>query len=325
MDIKLKKVRDQVIVITGASSGIGLVTARMAAERGAKVVGAARNETALRELCDEIRSEGGHATYVDADVGREEEVREVARRAIDDFGRIDTWVNNAGVSIYGRIMDVPVDDMRRLFETNFWGVVYGSKIAVEHLRKTGGALINVGSVVSDAAVPLQGAYSASKHAMKAFTDVLRMELEDERAPISVTLIKPAAIDTPYFRHARNYLEREPQHAPPVYAPNWSPKRSFMRPSIRSATCTSARRRSSCRPWHKYARAPAISSWSRVRFGGSSPTAPPTLIAKTASTSPHTAFRNEAGTKAMSSNRAHIRRHLCIQCSRVLSLWARAWR
>ncbi|MCA1619297.1 MAG: SDR family oxidoreductase [Acidobacteria bacterium] len=218
MSVKLKKLGEQVIVITGASSGIGLVTAREAARRGAKLVLAARAEDALRRLADEINAAGGEAIYVAADVGREGDVRRVAEQALARFGRVDTWVNNAGVSIYGKILDTPVEDMRRLYETNFWGVVYGSVVAAELLRQRGGALINVGSTVSDRAIPLQGVYSSSKHAVKGFTDALRMELEEEGAPVSVTLIKPAAIDTPYTKHAKNLLEKEPAVPPPVYAP-----------------------------------------------------------------------------------------------------------
>jgi short-subunit dehydrogenase len=218
MGVKLKKLNEQVLVITGASSGIGLVTAREAARRGAKLVLAARAEDALHQLADEINASGGEAVYVAADVGREEDVRRVAEAALARFGRVDTWVNNAGVSIYGRIMETPVEDMRRLFETNFWGVVYGSRVAAEILRQRGGALINVGSVVSDRAIPVQGVYSASKHAVKGFTDALRMELEEEGAPVSVTLIKPSTIDTPYTKHAKNLMEKEPSLPPPIYAP-----------------------------------------------------------------------------------------------------------
>lgn len=218
MNIKLKKLSRQVVVITGASSGIGLVTARMAAKRGARLVVAARSEEAVRRLAAEINSEGGRAVYVVADVGKEEEVRRIAETAIERFGGFDTWVNNAGVSIYGKILDIADEDHRQLFETNFWGVVYGSRVACEHLKRHGGALINVGSTLSDRAIPIQGMYSASKHAVKGFTDALRMELEAEEAPISVTLIKPGAINTPYIEHAKNYLEVEPSLPPPVYAP-----------------------------------------------------------------------------------------------------------
>ena len=221
MNVRLKSIRDQVIVITGASSGIGLVTARMAAKRGARVVLTARNRESLRQLAEEIKeneSYRGMATFVAGDVSDEAAVRRVADQAIRQFGRIDTWVNCAGVSIYGPLIDVSLEDQRRLFETNFWGVVNGSRIAVEHLRKEGGALINIGSTLSDRAIPLQGIYCASKHAVKAYTDSLRMEVEHDGLPIAVTLIKPGTIDTPYTEHAKNYLENEMMHPPPVYAP-----------------------------------------------------------------------------------------------------------
>jgi short-subunit dehydrogenase len=218
MKIDLKKISDQVMVITGATSGIGLVTARMAARHGARLVLAARNESALQKLMAEEEFSGGNAVSVKADVGNIIDVRRIAAKAVEAFGRIDTWVNNAGVSIYGRIMDVPDDDHRRLFQTNYWGVVNGSKTAVEHLRENGGALINIGSTLSDRAIPLQGHYCASKHAVKGFTDALRMEIDEQGLPISVTLIKPAAVDTPYKAHARNYLGVMPENPPPVYAP-----------------------------------------------------------------------------------------------------------
>src|SRR6185369_13201757 len=122
-------------------------------------------------------------------------------------------------SIYGRIMDVPMDDFRRLFETNFFGLMNGSRIAAEHMRERGGALINIGSEVSDSPVPVQGVYSASKHAVKGFTDSFRMELEADGYPISVSLVKPTATHTPFPENARNYLSYEPHLPPPVYAPD----------------------------------------------------------------------------------------------------------
>ncbi len=219
MKLKLKKLQNQTVVITGASSGIGLTTARMAAERGAQLVLAARSEDALRELTNEITQGGGRAVFVVADVSQEADVRRIAETAVQHFGGFDTWVNNAATGMYGKLEEVAVDDMRKLFETNFWGLVYGSLEAVKYLKQRGGALINVGSTVSERAVPLQGIYSASKHAVKGFTDALRMELNDENAPVAVTLVKPGAIDTPFTLNAKNYLETEPKHAPPVYAPD----------------------------------------------------------------------------------------------------------
>lgn len=218
MKPRLKKLNEQVVVITGATSGIGLTTARMAAARGARLVLAARNEDALRQLASELEANGGTAVAVVADVGFEDDMRKLAAAAVERFGGFDTWINNAGVSIFGRLEDVSIEDHRQLFQTNFWGVVHGSLVAAQHLRGRGGAIINLGSEVSDRAVPLQGMYSASKHAVKGFTDALRMELEEAGQPISVTLIKPAAIDTMFVAHAKNYLEVEPQLPPPIYAP-----------------------------------------------------------------------------------------------------------
>jgi short-subunit dehydrogenase len=207
-----------VIVITGASSGIGLVTARQAAARGACVVLAARNGHDLQSASDEIRDRGGRALHVIADVADIAQVERIADAAIQEFGRIDTWVNNAAVSMYGRITQLPIADMRRQMDVNYWGQVHGSMSAVRHLRARGGALINVGSALCDRAIPLQANYCAAKHALKAFTDGLRMELEEANVPISVTLVKPASIDTPFFEKAKTYLGVEPQPVPPVYAP-----------------------------------------------------------------------------------------------------------
>ena len=284
MKMKPKPVRDQVIVITGATSGIGLATARMAANRGARLVLAARSEDALRQLADEINaahpyhgqhgtrsarasvrindasddiprgaeildvgrsessgmsfaggsaetdaeaagsSRGGRAISVVADVSNRADVQRIAETAIASFGGFDTWINNAAVAIYGRLEQVAIEDQRRLFEVDYWGTVYGSLAAVRHFRdcfkdhKGTGTLINIGSVLSDRAIPLQGTYSAAKHAVKAFTDSLRMELEEKGFPICVTLVKPTSIDTPYTHHAKNYMDQEPSLPPPVYAP-----------------------------------------------------------------------------------------------------------
>ncbi|MFL6673050.1 MAG: SDR family oxidoreductase [Massilia sp.] len=219
MSVKLRNINEQVMVITGATSGIGLTTARMAAEQGAKLVLAARSADALDQLASELRRKGTQVATVAADVGNRADVERIGQAAMERFGRIDTWVNNAGISIFGRTEDIAPEDHQRLFDTNFWGIVHGSLEAVRHMKtRGGGALINLGSEASDRAVPLQVMYSASKHAIKAFTDGLRMELEKEKAPISVTLIKPAAIDTMFTVHARNYMDKEPALPPPIYAP-----------------------------------------------------------------------------------------------------------
>jgi NAD(P)-dependent dehydrogenase (short-subunit alcohol dehydrogenase family) len=218
MRVRLKPLDEQVVVITGATSGIGLVTARHAARRGARLVLAARNESALRELATELTAQGHDAAYVVVDVADEADVRRIADAAIARFGGFDTWVNNAGVLIYGRVEDVDTADARRLFETNFWGIWHGSRVALEHLRHRGGALINLGSDVSEHAAPLMGPYVASKHAVMGLTDALRVEVREQRLPVAVTLIRPSAIDTPIVARARNVMDVAPRLPPPVYAP-----------------------------------------------------------------------------------------------------------
>ena len=219
MTFHLKPLARQTIVITGASSGIGLTTARRAAKAGARVVLAARNGPVLTAIAEQIRNDGGEAHAVVTDVTQRDEVERLAQAAISTYGGFDTWVNNAGIGIFGRLEAVSDADHRQMFEVNFWGVVYGSLIAAAHLRQRGGALINLGSVLSDVAFPLQGMYCASKHAIKGFTDALRMELKADAAPVSVTLIKPSAINTPFPRHAKNYLDAEPVLPPPLYEPD----------------------------------------------------------------------------------------------------------
>jgi short-subunit dehydrogenase len=169
---------------------------------------AARNEEALKELTAQLTAQGHAVVYVVADVGNEEDVVRISDLAIATFGSFNTWVNNAGVSIFGKIMNVEIPDMKRMFDTNFWGTVYGSRTAVKHFteRQVPGALINVGSIFGDRSNVIQSTYAASKYALHGFTEALRMELEKDKAPISVTLIHPGRIDTPYNEHARSYIK-----------------------------------------------------------------------------------------------------------------------
>lgn len=220
MSLQLKPVRDQVMVVTGATSGHGLCTARMAAEQGAKVMLAARDEAALQEVCREIVAKGGTADYLVTDVAKEEEVQRLSDRTIERFGGYDSWVNNAGIGVYAEILDLKTEDHRQVFETNYWGMVYGSTIAARYLkgRPGGGAVINVGSINSDLPGPLLGAYNASKHAIKGFTLSFRIELMLNKAPVSLTLIQPSAIGTPFPQHARNLTGFKARLPQPIYAP-----------------------------------------------------------------------------------------------------------
>ena len=223
MNVQLKPLEQQTLVITGASSGIGRATALEAARLGARLVLVARDPDTLEDAARQCRTAGAEVETVVADVADRATVDLVAERAVARFGGFDTWVNNAGVSVYGEVKDVPEEDARGVFETNYWGTVHGSLVAADHFRSrasdgTGFALINLGSVLSDRAIPLQGHYSASKHAVKGFTEALRMELEKEGLPVSVTLVKPSATNTPYPEHAGNYMDKEAELPKPTYAP-----------------------------------------------------------------------------------------------------------
>jgi NAD(P)-dependent dehydrogenase (short-subunit alcohol dehydrogenase family) len=213
-----KPLSEQVLVITGASSGIGRVVARHAAERGARVVVAARNVRDLENLADEIRRDGGDAVAVATDVSEEAQVANLVRVAVEQYGRIDTFVANAGVSAYSEFIDQPLEEFRRVVEVNFFGQVTCAKYVLPVLRQSAGAFISVGSTLSDRGVPLQGAYCASKHALKGWIDSLRVELQHRGWPVRVTLIKPSSINTPLFAKARTRLGVQPQPIPPVYDP-----------------------------------------------------------------------------------------------------------
>ncbi|UOF00531.1 SDR family oxidoreductase [Bdellovibrio reynosensis] len=221
-DFKPKAINQQTIVITGASSGIGLATAEMAAKRGANVVLSSRNENELIEICKKLTAAGYKAIGVKADVKNKEDLENLRSQAERAFGKIDTWVNNAGGSIYGPLLEIPEFEERELFETNFWGTRHGCHVAVDAFKGHGGVIINVGSEVSARAIPLQGMYSATKHAVKAYTDALRMELDKDEVPIKVCLVRPTAIDTLFPEHAVNHLKSgEPSLPDPCYHPDYA--------------------------------------------------------------------------------------------------------
>jgi short-subunit dehydrogenase len=232
MGYQQKPLNEQVMVITGASSGIGLATAVSAAEQGVKLALAARSDQALAGITQRLNAEGGQVIAVTCDVTRREELQALAQATVERFGRIDTWVNNAGIGMFGRLDETSEEDARRLFDVNFWALVNGSMVALPYLKQSGGVLINIGSEVSEAVVPLQGMYSASKHAVKGFNDALRIEIEEvDKAPVSIVLIQPQAIDTPFPQHARNYMDQEPKLPSPMIEP-WQVAKAILETAVK---------------------------------------------------------------------------------------------
>jgi NAD(P)-dependent dehydrogenase (short-subunit alcohol dehydrogenase family) len=218
--MKLKPVGEQVIVVMGASSGIGRETALRFAKRGAKVVAAARSEAGLRSLENEIRELGGEVTTMVADVSEFEQVEAVARIAVEEYGRLDTWVHLAAAGLFAPFDQTRPEEFRRVIDVDLMGQVYGAMVALPRIKREGrGTLVHISSVVGKRSAPLQSAYSASKHGIDGFLESLRVELLQEGwNSIGVTNVMPAAINTPFFAKARTKLGVKPKGFPPIYQP-----------------------------------------------------------------------------------------------------------
>ena len=209
--------KNQVVVITGASSGIGRATAQAFSRRGASIVLAARRQAMLDEAAQECCELGGRPLVVPTDVTVEAEVERLAERTLERFRRIDVWFNNAGVGVFGRFNDIPTRAWHRVMETNVLGCMHGAKAAMRQFREQGhGVLINNASVVGRLAKPDSTAYAASKFAVRGFSEALRQELLDQ-PDIKVCTLLPSVIDTPFFHHAANFSYLRVRAAPPVYS------------------------------------------------------------------------------------------------------------
>ncbi len=210
MDLK-----SAVVVVTGASAGIGRETARAFAKRGATVAVNARRERVLDEVVEECRSLGADAMAHAADVADAAAMEELARAVIGNYGRIDVWVNNAGVSLFGRLEDAPINAWYRVIETNLFGTYHGIRATLPWMREQGsGVIINVSSVLGKLGSPYMSSYVASKHAVRALSDCLRQELLD--APgVQVCTVLPGPIDTPLFQEGGNYSGRQIKPVKPV--------------------------------------------------------------------------------------------------------------
>ena len=218
--MQLKPINQQVVALVGASSGIGRNAALQFASRGAKVVVAARSQPGLESLVEEIRGLGGEATAVVADVTVFDQVKAIADKAVEVYGRLDTWVHNAAVELYAAFEVTTPEEFKRIVDVNLMGQVHGAMAALPHLKREGrGALIHVSSIEARRSLPLQSAYAAAKHGIDGFLEALRVELMHEKLSISVTNVMPASINTPLFNKARTKLGVKPVGVPPLYQPS----------------------------------------------------------------------------------------------------------
>jgi NAD(P)-dependent dehydrogenase (short-subunit alcohol dehydrogenase family) len=216
---QLKPVGDQVVVLMGASSGIGRESALRFARKGARVVVSARGEEGLDSLAQEIRDEGGEAIAVPADTSDFGQVKAVADGAVEEYGRLDTWVHLAAVGLFATFEDTTPEEFARVIDVNLMGQVYGAMAALPHLKREGrGALIHISSVEAKRSFPFHSAYGASKHGMDGFLEALRVELKHEGWPIGVTQVMPGTINTPFFDKGRSKIGVKAVGIPPIYEP-----------------------------------------------------------------------------------------------------------
>ncbi len=214
------KIQDSVVVITGASSGIGKATALAFARKGATVVVAARREEPLQQTARECVQLGAQALAVPTDMTNLQAVQQLADRTLEAFGRIDVWVNNQGVTLFAPFEKSPMEDYRRVIETDLFGTIHGTYVVLPIFQQQrAGTLINQGSMVFKLSEPYVSSYVVAKHGIRGLGMSLRQELAlNGSKRIHVCTVMPATIDTPFFQHAANYTGRATKALPPVYSP-----------------------------------------------------------------------------------------------------------
>jgi len=213
-----KPLDEQVVVVAGGSYGLGRAIARAAADRGAKVVVGARTRAALDAAVREVEAAGSAGHAVEVDVARRDDVERLVHESVERFGRVDTYIANAMVTVYAEAHRLEDDELRRVFDVNFFGGVYGFWAALPELRKSRGTFIQIASALSYRGIPLQSAYCSTKAALRGFFESARVEQEKERSGVDICVILPGAINTPQFDRARQKMGLQPQPVPPIYQP-----------------------------------------------------------------------------------------------------------
>jgi NAD(P)-dependent dehydrogenase (short-subunit alcohol dehydrogenase family) len=215
---KKKRLSEQVVAIAGGSYGLGRAIARAVADRGATVVVGGRDREALENAVREVEARGCEGLAVELDVSQRGQVQAFVNQTVERFGRLDTYIANAMVTVYAEAHHLSDDELRRVFDVNFFGGVYGYWSALPHLRDSRGTFVQIASALSYRGIPLQAAYCSTKAALRTFFESARVEQWKERSGVDICVVLPGAINTPQFDRARQKMGLQPMPVPPIYQP-----------------------------------------------------------------------------------------------------------